>query len=168
LDAADMRVNQDTAERRTTSASPRYPVAVRSTSGSRSLRPEVLGRGPERTGQIDYRLARRHTLAEFRRGRLSRLDVCDAHPELLRAARNIGEQTSRECPICEDADVVLVSFAFGPGLPASGRCVESTAQLAKLAKRRNDLACYVVEVCTECSWNHLARTYVIGNSRTPA
>ena len=146
----------------------RYPVAVRSTSGSRSLRPEVLGRGPERSGQIDYRLARRHTLAEFRRGRLSRLDVCDAHPELLRAARNIGERTSRECPICDEADVVLVSFAFGPGLPASGRCVESTAELAKLAKRRNDLACYVVEVCTECSWNHLARTYVIGNSRTPA
>ena len=140
---------------------------MRSTSGSRSLRPEILGRATEHTGQIDYRLARRHTLAEFRRGRLSRLDVCDAHPELLRAARNIGEQTARECPICEDADVVLVSFAFGPGLPASGRCVEGRAELAKLAKRRSDLACYVVEVCTECSWNHLARTYVVGG-RTSA
>ena len=139
---------------------------MRSTSGS-SLRPEAFGRAPFRTGQIDYRLARRHTIAEFHRGRLSRLDVCDAHPELLRAAKNIGEQTTRECPICEDADLVLVSFAFGPGLPASGKCVATTAELAKLAKRRRDVACYVVEVCPECSWNHLARTYTLGD-RTPA
>ena len=130
--------------------------------------PRVRGKGRALLGAVDYTLAKRALLRDFRQGILSRFDICDAHPELLRAARNIGERTSRECPICDEADVVLVSFAFGPGLPASGRCVESTAELAKLAKRRNDLACYVVEVCTECSWNHLARTYVIGNSRTPA
>ncbi len=40
---------------------------------------------------VDYTLAKRAKLTELRGGRLSRDDVCDAHPELLRAARNVGE-----------------------------------------------------------------------------
>jgi hypothetical protein len=111
---------------------------------------------------IDYRLARNAIVSEFRKGRLSRLDVCDAHPELLRAANNVGEATSIECPICETADLVHVSYVFGSRLPAHGRCVASRAELDKLARRPTVLACYVVEVCTECSWNHLTRTFPIG------
>ena len=38
----------------------------------------------------DYALARRAVLRDFRRGTLTRLDVCDAHPELIRAAQFIG------------------------------------------------------------------------------
>src|SRR4051812_33820020 len=41
-------------------------------------------------GLIDYALARRAVLRDFHRGRLGRSEVCDAHPELLRAARAIG------------------------------------------------------------------------------
>jgi hypothetical protein len=102
---------------------------------------------------------------EFQKGRLGRLDVCDAHPELLRAARNVGEPTSERCPICDEASVVLVSYVFGSGLPSSGRCVTSKRELAKLDRRAGDLACYVVEVCPECSWNHLARTFLLGSGR---
>src|SRR5207245_11802177 len=110
------------------------------------------------------RRARGHPVAEYKRGRLSRRDVCDAHPELLRAARHMGEVTTRACPICEDGDVVLVSFAFGTRLPAHGRCVGSKEELARLASRRGELACYVVEVCPACSWNHLVRTFVLGTT----
>ena len=113
-------------------------------------------------GQIDYRLARKMVVDQFHAGRLSRVEVCDAHPELLRAARNVGEATAEDCPICEESKVVLVSYAFGPRLPASGTCVTSRAQMAKLARHGRDLACYVVEVCPECSWNHLARTFRMG------
>jgi hypothetical protein len=121
------------------------------------------GDGTRRTpGEIDYRLARRHVVAEFKRGRLSRLDVCDAHPELLRAARNVGEATTEPCPICEDGQLVLVSFAFGARLPSHGRCLTSRDELAKLSRRTQELACYVVEVCPDCSWNHLARTFLVG------
>ena len=119
-------------------------------------------------GQIDYRLARRHTIAEFHRGRLSRLDVCDAHPELLRAAHHVSRPTTELCPICEDAPLVLVTFAFGARLPAHGRCVADQQELAKLARRPDESACYVVEVCTECSWNHLARTFLVGGARPRA
>jgi len=136
------------------------------TLSSVSFRPESLrgvADGARRTpGEIDYRLARKHVVAEFKRGRLSRLDVCDAHPELLRAARNVGETTEETCPICEEGQLVLVSFAFGPRLPAHGRCVTSRDELTKLARRAPELSCYVVEVCPDCEWNHLARTFLLG------
>ena len=115
-------------------------------------------------GQIDYRLARNSVIKEFRRGRLSRLDVCDAHPELIRAARNVGDATDEGCPICEDATLVTVSYAFGPHLPPSGQCFTSPAELARLFRRAGQVACYVVEVCPECRWNHLSRTFVAGRA----
>ncbi len=115
-------------------------------------------------GQIDYRLARNSVISEFRKGRLSRLDVCDAQAELLRAAQNVGEPTTETCPICEEAKLVLVSYAFGPRLPASGTCVTSGKELSRLT-RSAQVACYVVEVCPECRWNHLAKTFVVGGHR---
>jgi hypothetical protein len=131
--------------------------------------PAALGGGgaaPGLPGQIDYRLARNAIIKEFRKGRLSRLDVCDAHPELLRAAHHVGAPTGEECPICEEAALVHVSYAFGPHLPASGSCFTSPTELARLSRRAGQVACYVVEVCPGCSWNHLTRTYVAGRSRT--
>ncbi|MGH9064326.1 MAG: DUF5318 family protein [Acidimicrobiales bacterium] len=129
-----------------------------------SFGPEsVLGSAVARLpGQIDYRLARNAVVSEFRKGRLSRLDVCDAHPELLRAARNVGDPTAEDCPICGEVKVVHVSYVFGPRLPPSGRCITSRGEMAKLSARVVQLACYVVEVCPDCSWNHLARMLVVG------
>jgi hypothetical protein len=112
-------------------------------------------------GEIDYRLARQALLAQYRAGRLARHEVCDAHPELRRAAREVGRPTDAECPVCEDDQLVHVSYVFGPRLPAHGRCVTSAAELAKLARRRGQFSCYVVEVCPSCAWNHLARTFLL-------
>lgn len=117
-------------------------------------------------GQVDYRLARNAVLKEFRKGRLSRLDVCDAHPELLRAARNIGAPTVDECPVCETPSLVHVSYAFGPHLPSSGQTFVDGTELARLTRRAGEVACYVVEVCPECKWNHLARTFTAGRRRS--
>jgi hypothetical protein len=62
---------------------------------------DVPGVGPDRStpGEIDYRLARRQVLEQFRRGRVGRNEICDAHPELVRAARNVGQPTDEVCPI---------------------------------------------------------------------
>src|SRR5437868_8107413 len=95
-------------------------------------------------GEVDYRLARNMVVSEFKKGRLSRLDVCDAHPELLRAARNVGEPATQECPICDQDTLVTVAYVFGSRLPAHGRCVTSRAELTKLSRRPTELACYVV------------------------
>lgn len=113
-------------------------------------------------GQIDYRLVRQHVVNEFRRGRLSRRDVCDAHPELLRVARNVAQPGAGDCPICEEPTLVLVSFAFGDRLPPSGRCIMTAKDLARLSRREQESTCYVVEVCTACAWNHLRRSFALG------
>jgi len=133
-----------------------------------SFRPESIRglRPAPPSGQVDYRLVRRHAIDEFHRGRLSRLDVCDAHPELLRAARNVGEARSEPCPICEEESVVLVSYAFGARLPAHGRCITTKKELTGLTRRADVVTCYVVEVCPDCSWNHLVRTFSLGGPRS--
>lgn len=125
----------------------------------------LLGSQSSPSGQVDFRLARNAVLAEFRKGRLGRHEVCDAHPELMRAARSVGEQTGQACPICEKCEVVLVSYAFGPGLPPSGQTVVNDAELRRLARRGRDLSCYVVEVCPGCAWNHLAQSFPVGRAR---
>ena len=116
-------------------------------------------------GQVDYRLTRNAVLSQFHRGRLSKLDVCDAHPELLRVARTLGQPAGETCPICESTPLVHVSYAFGRHLSPGGSHFADAAELAKLSRRAGELACYVVEVCPACSWNHLVRTFAVGSRR---
>lgn len=134
-----------------------------------TFRPDALRGAPANGGApagiVDYRLARNSVLSEFRKGRLRKVDVCDAHPELVRAARNVGQETGVECPVCEAVDVVHVTYVFGPKLPAHGRCITKAKELVALARRPTVLACYVVEVCPECSWNHLSRSFPLGGRR---
>jgi hypothetical protein len=122
-------------------------------------------------GVIDYRLARRAIISEYRKGRLSITEVCDAHPELRRAAAEYSRPTTEPCPICEETTLLLVSYVFGPQLPAYGRCVATLAELAKLAERathQGEYTCYVVEVCPACHWNHLNQVLPIGRSGSSA
>ena len=119
-------------------------------------------RGAESRGQIDHRLARQHLINEYRRGRLRQDQVCDAHPELIRAATNVGTQTDNPCPICEQHDLRLVTYVFGPRLPAHGRCVSTAKDLAALNRRRDELNAYVVEACIGCHWHHLRKVLPVG------
>jgi hypothetical protein len=119
----------------------------------------LRGVGP---GVVDHRLVRRALISEYRKGRLARDQVCDAHPELLRAARSVGQPTGTECPICEQHKLVLVTYVFGPRLPAHGRCVTTTPELQQLNRRAEQCTAYVVEVCPSCSWHHLLRVLPIG------
>ena len=123
-------------------------------------------RGVGLRGVIDHRLARRALIAEYRKGRLARHQVCDAHPELIRAARQVGRPTDATCPICEDGKLVLVTYVFGPRLPAHGRCVTTAKEMHQLNRRADQLAAYVVEVCPSCTWHHLLRVLPIGG-RSP-
>src|SRR3546814_6786461 len=115
-------------------------------------------------GVSNYRQALMGVVAEYRKGGLARHECCDAHPELKRADAAASEPTAMECPICEEDNIVLVTYAFGDRLPASGRCITAKGELTKLTKGRKRLACYVVEVCPSCSWNHLARTFLLGTA----
>jgi hypothetical protein len=112
---------------------------------------------------VDYALARLAVLRDLRRGAVTRLDVCDAHPELLRAARNVGEPAPHDCPICGSERVRYVSYVYGDTLKqANGRCITYPGELDKLDASFDEFACYVVEVCLDCRWNHLDRRYLLG------
>ncbi|MEM7093193.1 MAG: DUF5318 family protein [Actinomycetota bacterium] len=114
-------------------------------------------RGTDR-GHVDYRLARASTIAEYERGELDRAEVCDAHPELIRAAGQVGTPVPGSCPICaRDGRMVHVTYVFGPRLPSHGRCISLRGELARLARRPGTHVAYVVEVCCACHWNHLVR-----------
>jgi len=120
-------------------------------------------------GEVDHRLARRALISQVKKGRVSRESVCDAHPELIRAARHIGEETSTPCPICEQANVALVTYVFGRGLPASGKVVTERRDIVKLQRTGHDYAAYVVEACARCHWHHLLRMLPIpGRGRARA
>jgi hypothetical protein len=117
---------------------------------------------PRQRQVIDYALARRATLVELANGRLSAADACDAHPDLLRAARYHGEPTDTQCPVCRKQPLTRVTYAYGDELQhASGRA-RSSRSLDALAARFAQLRIYVVEVCRSCGWNHLCLSFMIG------
>lgn len=114
-------------------------------------------------GRVDYSLARRATLQAFKGGRTSRMEICDAHPELLRAARSTGEPADAACPVCEAKALVLVSYVFSDELPKrENGAVWPRGDLAPLLKFR-EVRVYTIEVCVECSWNHLLSQVTVGH-----
>jgi hypothetical protein len=118
---------------------------------------------PPRGPVVDYSLARRNVLMGLRRGTLLLSDVCDAHPELLRAGRHIGGSVPEPCPVCSHDSLRRVSYVFGDELKAnSGRVVYPPEWLRELAQTHDQFTCYVVEVCIDCAWNHLLRAYSAG------
>ncbi|PSO49488.1 MAG: hypothetical protein BRC31_08730 [Actinobacteria bacterium QS_5_72_10] len=125
-------------------------------------------------GVTDYRMAKRALVAEVSRGARPLADVCDAHPDLLRAARNAGTVMRADCPICELADdradvarddVALrqVVYVFGDSLRRrSGGLVWSREELAGMAATYDSFTAYVVECCLVCGWNHLVESHLLG------
>ena len=112
-------------------------------------------------GDISFLLERNRILRQYERGELTRNDICDAHPELLRAAHHYSEHTTDPCPVCGKEAIRIVSYVFGPRLPSYGRCVNSSSDLDRIRKRKGNFTCYMVEVCAQCSWNHLLRSYTL-------
>lgn len=106
----------------------------------------------------DYSLARRAVLEDLRAGRVTRSEVCDAQAELLRAARSYGQPAEAPCPICEE-DVVVVAFVFGDRLARNNGRVVATEEISRYVAV-DGVTCYCVEVCLDCAWNHLLRSYV--------
>ena len=129
---------------------PQQPARVR----------RALGAARRSRGVVDYTLAKRALLRDFRRGLLSRFDICDAHPELLRAARYVGAPSSRPCPICDRDELRLLAYVYGDDLKANNGRVWELDKALTIAADHRGARCYVVEVCTSCSWNHLRETFV--------
>jgi hypothetical protein len=112
-------------------------------------------------GRIDYRMARRAVLRDVSSGMRSPQDVCDAHPDLVRAGRNIGSPVTGGCPICQEDDVRHVTYIFTGKATKKGESGRAVARdtLASQVKRLGDVNVYTVEVCPDCHWHHLIESF---------
>ncbi|MGH2772878.1 MAG: DUF5318 family protein [Actinomycetota bacterium] len=114
-------------------------------------------------GFIDYTLAKRAVLDGFKRGAVDAHDICDAHPELMRAARNIGEALLRPCPVCSAGELKQVRYVFGDQLKRlSGQPVYPSDMDVVLSRKVDEFRCYAIEVCVDCGWNHMSSCYLLG------
>jgi hypothetical protein len=111
---------------------------------------------------VDYALRRRALLGEVAAGRRARDEACDAHPYLLLAAKHYGEAVTQPCPVCERRRQRHVHYVYGASLGSIAGQAKSVAELAQLARERDEFDVYVVEVCPDCRWNHLVRSFVLG------
>ena len=91
-------------------------------------------------GEVDYRLQRQRLLRDIASGIVDRAEACEIHPELIRVARKAAPRMGNSCPLCNENELRLVAYVFGPRLGPGGRS-------------------YEVEVCAKCGWNHLLRRY---------
>jgi hypothetical protein len=121
-----------------------------------------------RRSVVDYGLARRATLASVYAGHTPVTDVCDAHPYLQRAAKFHGEPTETRCPICRKAKLTHVTYVYGEELGQYEGRVKRAPELDEMAGEYGEFRVYVVEVCQNCAWNHLATSYVLGTGEPRA
>lgn len=138
---------------------------------------------------VDYRLAKYRVIRRVETGELSRALVCDAHPELMRASRHLGNPTNRPCPICrlphttlsnrtalrvdeaakDTPRVVETTWLFGDALrQKSGHLVEDSADLSTYTHRYTSFTAWTVECCVICGWNHVVARQLFGMTPTPA
>jgi hypothetical protein len=117
---------------------------------------------------VDYALQRRALLRSVYSGRVGTMEVCDASPYLVRAAKFHGELTETPCPVCRRDDLWNVNYIYGEQLKTSSGQARGTAELPVLAMTYREFEVYVVEVCRSCSWNHLVEKYTLGRDGLPA
>ena len=102
----------------------------------------------------DYRMAKRALVRRVSQGSVAVADVCDAHPELLRAARNIGTPSERRCPICALADRralldVRAAVRAGRAVERGGGYAVVATEVRKLAERSQESAGQIQAIVTQ-------------------
>ena len=117
--------------------------------------------------EVDYALQRRNTLRSLHRpSPISRQDVCDADPMLMRAALHHGEDAGAACPICDSRRMVNLNYVFGDQLGQYSGRIKSTPELDEMESEYGEFKVRVVEVCTKCGWNHMISSYLLGDGVT--
>src|SRR5438445_9854106 len=82
---------------------PQQPARVR----------RALGAARRSRGVVDYTLAKRALLREFRNSLLSRLKIYNAHPKLLHTAHYLGTEATSAYPVCDKDELRLLAYVYG-------------------------------------------------------
>lgn len=113
---------------------------------------------------VDYALQRRASLERLRRVPPVLRDM-DAHPLLIRSAMHHGEETDQPCPVCGHEPLLNLHYVFGEQLGQFSGRIKSSSELVEMQEEFGEFKVYVVEVCTECEWNHMIRAYLLGDGK---
>ncbi|MDR1264015.1 MAG: DUF5318 domain-containing protein [Propionibacteriaceae bacterium] len=116
---------------------------------------------------VDYALQRRRTLATLLGPvrSLATAQACDADPLLVRAALHHGELSPTRCPVGDCGRLVHLNYVFGDQLGQYSGRIKSSHELDDMENDFGEFKVYVVEVCPECGWNHLIKSYVLGDGK---
>ena len=112
---------------------------------------------------VDYALQRRAALADLRAGRRTVLDICDAHPHLKLAARHYGQLTGTPCPVCDGDKLCEVSYVYGEALRTTAGQAKLPSEPPGWTSSTSARRLRAVEVCVDCGWNHLIRSFTLGS-----
>jgi len=91
------------------------------------------------------------------------VDACDADPYLMRAAKWHGDKVSRNCPVCKMEELVELRYTFGEQLGQYSGRIKTPKELIAMEREFGEFTVYIVEVCKNCSWNHLCASYILGD-----
>ena len=117
---------------------------------------------------VDYSLQRRRTLAELQ-GALRTMvshDALDADPMLVRAALHHGTLSTVRCPVSNCRQLLRLNYTFGDQLGQYSGRIKSDEELEQMENEYGEFTVYVVEVCSECGWNHVIESYQLGDGKT--
>lgn len=106
---------------------------------------------------ISHEWERRAVLREFRAGKKSREEVCDADFLLRAAGEHHGVDAVRACPICE-GNMRNILWVYGDNLGRRSGSARSEVEIAELIDEVGPFTVHKVEVCGTCRWNHLLST----------
>ena len=114
---------------------------------------------------VDYSLQRRRTLEELQgafRTMVSH-EALDADPMLIRAALHHGSLSEQRCPVGSCGRLLRLNYTFGDQLGQYSGRIKSNEELENMENEYGEFTVYVVEVCSECGWNHVIESYVLGD-----
>lgn len=103
---------------------------------------------------VSHEWERRAVLREFRAGKKSREEVCDADFLLRAAAEHHGVDSGRPCPIC-GGTMRDILWVYGENLGRHAGSARSETEIAELVHETGPFTVHKVEVCPDCRWNHL-------------
>ena len=146
---------------------PSEPAGARAARARARRQAEPVAEPARPREVIDHGLAKRAVLELLRTGGPFlgdlREEYLSADPYLLRAAKHHGEETERPCPVCGTKKIRHVTYVFGDDLGEYSGRVKSSREVAEMAYEYGEFRVYVVEVCSDCGWNHLHLSYTLGD-----
>ena len=83
----------------------------------------------------------------------------------MRAAKFHGVRTTRPCPVCKHVSMVELMYTFGDQLGQYSGRIKNQKELVEMQSEYGEFRVYVVEICTDCHWNHLVESFLLGDGK---